>query len=177
MHETGIKRARSVRMARFARRAKGKRGAAMVEALIVLTVFITIDIALVYLRDGYDKRLVTMRDSRKAVWAQTLKACQGGGGANFTGGGGDGSMGMVSGQMATAKGIAVGQTLQKPLETTLTTGKGTSSENAIGHDTMHGALPAISVTTTATTLCGEKQASISQGDIRATINSLYGSFL
>jgi|GEM_PF-5561637 len=149
----------------------------MVEALVVILAFILLDVSLLYLRSTYDTKLTTMRDARKDVWSRSLKACQGGSSGNATSAGGDGSLGQVSGQMQTAKQIAQGQSLTKPLETSLQTSAATSSKSSESHQTQFGELSGASLSSKSTVICNEKQGEVSKGDIRQTIDSLYGSFL
>lgn len=167
------KATRSRRIRRSAMRRTRSRGAAMVEAIVLIPLFILLHISLLYMNRAYGSKLATMRDARRDVWPNALQASSGGGG----GGGGDGSLGSVSGQMSTAKQIAKGTTLTKPLDTSLSTSSASASAQAKGHDTQHGALPALSMQTQLTVLDNEKQKDISTGDIRMTINALYGSLL
>ncbi len=155
--------------ARFGRRSRS-RGAAMVEAVVLIPLLILLHISLLYMNRAYGSKLATMRDARRDVWPKALQASGGGGP-------GDGSLAPVSAQMTTAKQVARGTSLTKPLETTLTTSSASASAQAKGDDTQHGALPALSMQTSLTVINNEKQRDISTGDIRMTINALYGSLL
>lgn len=143
----------------------------MVEAIVLIPLFILLHVSLLYMNRAYGSKLATMRDARRDVWPKALQASSGGGG------GGDGSLGSVSGQMTAAKQLAKGTTLTKPLETSLSTSSASASAQAKGGDTQHGALPALSMQTQLTVIDNEKQKDVSTGDIRTTINTLYGSLL
>lgn len=145
------------------------RGAAMVEALVLIPLLILLHISLLYMNNAYGAKLTTMRDARRDVWPKALQASGGGGG--------DGSLAPVSGQMATGLEIARGRSLTKPLDTSLSTVSASAAATAEGHDTQHGLLPALSMRTSLTVISNEKQGNVSTGDIRMTIHSLYGSLL
>lgn len=148
----------------------------MVESLVVVATLTLLYIALLYMRGAYDARLATQRNARKDVWPATLQACQGGGGGGLTSGS-DGSLGMLAAPMTPALLIAQGNSLRRPLQTNLETRQSLSSRSAAGHDTVHGPLPALTLTTTNVTVCNEKQGTVSQGDLRTTIHLLYGTML
>jgi hypothetical protein len=145
----------------------------MVEALVVILAFILLDISLMYMHGAYTAKLTTMRTARSEVWESGLKACKSGGG----GGGSDGSLSSMSGQVSQAKSIAKGQTLTKPLDGSLSTASKTANGSAESHKTSEGEYQGLSLTTKSQLICNEKQQDVSQGDIRQTINSLYGSML
>jgi hypothetical protein len=142
----------------------------MVEALIVILSFVVIDISLIYMKGAYDGRLTSMRGARKDVWQSALKGSGGGGG-------GDGSLAPAAGQTATAMQIARGETLTKPLQTTLSTVTSTSSSSSHGQATPYGTYGDLSMTTRNEVMAEEIQDDISEGDIQATINSLYETLL
>lgn len=167
---------RSSALARTKQR-RSARGAAMVEALIVILSFVVLDVSLLYMHGAYSAKLTTMRDARRDVWASGLKACKGGSSGGTGGGGSDGSLSSLSGQVATAKTVAKGSTLTKPLDLSLSTGSATASGQADGQTSVNGAYQSLPVTTKSQLICNEQQQDISQGDIRQTINALYGSML
>jgi hypothetical protein len=152
------------------KRRRDTRGAAMVEALVVIPAFVVVFISLLYMRGVYDARLESMRSARRDVWQTSLAACGGGSGA---GGGADGSLDAAAGYMSSAKRVAQGRTLTKPLETGLSTGEATASASARGHETAHGMLEGLSMTTKNQVICNEKQADVSRVDILRTIDALY----
>ncbi len=156
---------------------RARRGAALVESLIFILTLILMHIVLLYMQGAYTAKLKTGREARRDSWPVALQACQGATNTNVTSGEGDGSLGSVSGQMSTARQIAKGTTLTKPLDTSLETRTATATGKSSGHETQHGALQPLSMTTTSNVMCNEKQREISDGDIRQTINSLYGSLL
>jgi hypothetical protein len=163
-------RTRSTSVTR-ARRWSGRRGAALVEALILIPLLLLLLVSLLYVNRAYGSKLTTMREARRDVWPKALAA------SSVAGGSSDGSLGSVTGQMSIGKRVARGSTLSTPLETTLSTSSASASAQAKGHDTQYGALPALSLQTSLTVINNEKQKDISTGDIQMTINALYGSLL
>jgi hypothetical protein len=75
---------RALRRARVAR-ARRERGAAMVEALIVIPFFIMIFVLSIFLNNLYSAKLRTIRETKKCVWQSAMKGdCQGGCGESTT---------------------------------------------------------------------------------------------
>jgi hypothetical protein len=75
---------RALRRARMAR-ARRERGAAMVEALIVIPFFIIIFVLSIFLNNLYSEKLRTIRETKKCVWQTAMKGdCQGGCGESTT---------------------------------------------------------------------------------------------
>lgn len=58
-----------------ARRRAGQRGAAMVEGLVAIPVFMVIFASAVYIQNLYATKLKTMSDSRNSAWSNSMGAC------------------------------------------------------------------------------------------------------
>lgn len=63
----------------LARRRSRQRGAAMAEALVAIPFFIIIFASTMFVGQVYKEKLATLRQSRKAAWAQALPGCAGSG--------------------------------------------------------------------------------------------------
>lgn len=157
-----------------------ERGAAMVESIILVVTLIIIDTGMLFICGACDATLTAMRDARSGVWTHATKACRGNASSGTTTvaiSGSDPSLARATQHMARARSIAQGQTLQKPLETELRVTSATSRTTAAGHGSIFATFAGLDVTTTTRVMCNERQEPISEGDIRATINSLYGRWL
>lgn len=148
-------------------------GAVFVEALVVVVVLILLHVALLYLADVHNKRLVTMRTARKNVWSHAMSSCRGSG----SGAGRDPSLAPITGDLSDAWQLAKGPTLMKPLSPDLPIGAASHTESAAGAKTVQGVLPGVAMTTRNSVLCNERQADVSTLDIRGTIHAMYGDFL
>lgn len=165
------------RRARLAR-SRG-RGAAFVESLIFILVLILLDVGVLYMRDGYDAKLLTMRRTRAAVWSHAIVGCKGAGGADGASvaiSGNDGSLGPISVALQPARSIARGTTLTKPLETDILVTSAVAAKTSRGFTEHVSSFSALHLTSRSSVVCNEIQQPVSTGDIRATIDSFYGDF-
>lgn len=75
---------RALLRARLAR-LRRQRGAAMIEALIVIPFFIMIFVLSIFLNNLYTEKLKTIRETKQCVWTSAMKGdCQGGCGQSNT---------------------------------------------------------------------------------------------
>jgi len=138
-----------IRVAHRARRAH--RGAALVEAVVVLPVFVALLAALVYFERLYSGRLVAARDARAAAWQTSLAGCEGRPAAAEV------PLPAALGRYAAAAGGA-----------RVVAGSGTTTAIArqrVGGDAVLGLLPA-EVTAEAELVCNERIAS---GDLAGVL--------
>jgi len=152
----------------------------MPESLILIVLLIIIDTAMLFICDACDARLTTMRSARNGVWTHATKACRGNASTHDTVvslGGGDSSLSPAARHMTRARSIARGQTLTKPLETSLRVASASSEKTSGSHGTAYESFAGLTMSTQNSVLCNERQESISEGDIRSTINALYGRWL
>lgn len=56
---------------------KSQRGAAMVEAIVVIPVLIMLFAAMVYINGLYTNKQISMREARQEAWTLAMKACEG----------------------------------------------------------------------------------------------------
>lgn len=68
-------------------RARQARGAALVEALVVIPTLTLLWAALVFVASVYGKKLATRAEARAAVWTYALNSCEGGSGQRVAGDG------------------------------------------------------------------------------------------
>lgn len=134
----------------------------MAEAVIVIPILILIDAALLFLFDGYRGKLAVMREVHQQVWLTATNGC---------GGGGESSLAPIGGSLATAKKLAKGPSLERPLSTGLDLTSSSSSRAVRGtwwgdvHPSARG-----------TVICNEMPSDVSQADVKKTIDSLYAEW-
>lgn len=164
-----------------ARRRIGSRGAVAAEFVVYVPVLLILYVGMVFTFGVFDAKLKTLRGARRVAWQHATLACEGGASASpdvsVGSGGGDGSLAAANAHTAAARSIARGRTLTEPLETDLKVGAATATAFAQGQSNGFATFTGVRRTTTTQVLCNEEQAPISEGDVRATINSLYGQWL
>lgn len=163
-------------MKRLRARRKHRRGAALVEAMVVIPVLILLDVALLYMYDAYETKLATMRMARRAVWTEAVNYCEGvpgGGSGRIEGTSSEDMLGRVADDIGRAKSVAKGSSLKDKLEVDI----GRTSAGATLPWSGHVVFGDSDTKTTAHVACNERPADVSQGDIQATVNAIYGDWL
>lgn len=143
------------------------RGAALVEALVVIPTLVVLTLGLLYVSSAHAKRNRVLREADAKVWPKGLRGCRPGGGDN--------SLGRVSGKLSEAKQMATGPSLRDPLETGIETIEDSAQQRSMsaGSDDMNG----VTVSAEAKVSCNEQRKSISRGDVDQVARSFFRRYM
>ena len=155
-----------------------KRGAAMVEALIVIPVLAVVNGAGLYMLHVYDAKLSTIRNANEASWTTAVSSCQGGATstkAQASGGGSDSSLSGVQGQASQAQQLAVSQNVKKPFQQLQIQSYGSKSDQTAEGNALFGGGDSFS--SDATVLCNEKPQALTKADEKQQVDDFYKRFV
>jgi len=159
------------------KRRRSERGAAMVEALIVIPALVVVNGALLYMTHVYDAKLVTMRRSADATWSSAASGCAKpatGEGARPTGAAGDGSLGALGGQAAQVIRTTTVPAILAPFVSLELRGAGARADaDAEGNSVFGGETLASDVSV----LCNERPRAVSKADEALAVDELYRRFV
>lgn len=144
--------------------------------MVVVPVLILLDVALLYMYDAYETKLATMRMARRAVWTEAVNYCEGapgGGGGRIESTSSENMLGGIGGGMSRARSVAKGSSLKDKLEVDIDR----TSAGATLPWSGHGVFGDLDTRTTSHVACNERPADVSQGDVQATVDALYGDWL
>ena len=143
------------------------RGAALVEALVVIPTLVVLTLGLLYVSSAHAKRNRVLREAEAKVWPKSLKGCRPGGG--------DTSLGRVDGKLSEAKQLATGPSLRDPLETGIETIEDSAEQRSMNanQDDMNG----VTVRAEAKVSCNEQSRSISRGDVDQVARSFFRRYM
>lgn len=142
-----------------------RRGAALVEALVVIPTLVLVTLGLLAIHSAHGKKNKVLRDADAKVWPEALPGCGSGGD--------DTSLSRVDGKLAEAKQMAIGQTLREPLETGIQTIQDSAQLKSMDARELTGA----SVSADAKVSCNEKGGAISRGDVDTVARKFFSEFM
>ncbi len=146
---------------------RSQRGAALVEALVVIPTLIVVTLGLLYIDSAHAKRLQVLREADAKVWPKAYPGCGSGGD--------DTSLGRVDGKLQEPKQLAMGQSLKEPLETGIQTIQDSARARSMNAD--EDEMTGVSVSAEAKVSCNEKSRSISRGDVDQVARSFFKRYM
>jgi hypothetical protein len=146
-------------------RRRSTRGAALVEALVVIPTLVLVTLGLLAINSAHAKRNQVLREADAKVWPKALPGCGSGGD--------DTSLSRVDGKLSEAKQMATGQTLREPLETGIETIQDSAQLRSMDARELMG----VSVSSDAKVSCNEKGGAISRGDVDTVARKFFSEFM
>ena len=163
----------------IARKKKSKsRGAAMVEALVVIPCLAVLNGGLFYMLHVYDAKLTTIRNVNEASWTTAVASCQGGTTstkAQASAGATDSSLSGVQSQASQALQISVAPNVKKPFQQLQFKMYGTTSDKQADGNTLFTG--GETYTSDATVLCNEKPQALTKADEKQQVDDFYSKYV
>lgn len=159
-------------------KARKKRGAAMVEALVVIPVLAVLNGGLFYMLHVYDAKLTTIRNVNEVSWTQAVASCQGGATstkAQKSAGGTDSALTGVQSQAQQGLQLSVSQNVKKPFQQLSFQMYGSKSEKAAEGNTIFDG--GETYTSDATVLCNEKPQALTKADEKQQVDDFYNRYV
>lgn len=163
---------------RAVRKRSKSRGAAMVEALVVIPCLAVLNGGLFYMLHVYDAKLTTIRNVNEASWTQAVSSCQGGATsskATPSAGSTDSALSGVQSQASQALQLSVSQNVKKPFQQLQFKMYGTTSDKQADGNTLFTG--GETYTSDATVLCNEKPQALTKADEKQQVDDFYNRFV
>jgi hypothetical protein len=149
----------------------------MVEALIVIPVFVVVNAAMLDMLHVYDAKLVTMRRTAETAWSSAASGCQGAqvaAKAQPIGAADDTSLTGLLAQAREAQQLATAPSLQAPFRQLRLAATGARAEATSEGNAVFGGGTFAS---DDTVLCNEKPRAIAPADEKNTVDDFYRRFV